>query len=53
LARASQCPAGTLAKYNFTKEALRTEVRAGSTCWKVRACVLAGTQVCGVLRGWV
>jgi hypothetical protein len=46
----SHCPAGTLDKHGFTKEWLRTEVRAGSTCAKVRACVLAGNRVCGAAR---
>ena len=46
----SHCPAGTLAKHCFTKDSLRTEVRAGSTCVKVRACVLAGIQVCSAAR---
>ena len=43
----SHCPDGTLTEHGFTEDSLRTEVRAGSTCVKVRACVLAGKQVCG------
>ena len=50
MAGASHCLAGTLTEHGFTEDSLRTEVCAGSTCAKVRACVLAGNQVLSAAR---